>query len=431
MKSLHFQTLQIHGGYTPNNETLTRAVPLFQTSSYHFRNSEHGANLFALKEFGNIYTRLTNPTTEIFEKRVTLLENGIASLAVASGHAAQFITISTLLQSGQNLVSSPYLYGGTYNQFKNRFRQLGIKTKFTKSLNIEDFEKLIDNNTRAIYLETIGNPSFEIPDFKKFAKLSKKHNIPLIVDNTFGACGALFKPSEYGAAIVVQSATKWICGNGTSIGGVITDCGNYNWGSGKFPQFTNPSTEYHGINLFETFGKLSFIIKARVEGLRDFGPCQSPFNSFLFLHGLETLSLRMSKHIENTIKLARWLEKQGHVKQVHYPGLESHKSFKNAQTYFPKGAGAVLSFEINGTYEQTISFVDSLQLVTHMANLGDTKTLIIQPAATTHHQLSVEEQKNAGVTKTLLRVSVGIEFIDDIIDDFRQAFFKAFSINHV
>lgn len=426
MRTFNFQTAQIHGGHTPDAETLSGAVPLYQTASYVFRNSEHGANLFSLREFGNIYSRLTNPTTEIFEKRITLLEGGLASLAVASGHAAQFLTISALVQPGQNLVSSPFLYGGTFNQFKNTFRQLGIESRFAKSIDVNDFESLIDDQTRVIYIESIGNPSFAVPDFEKFARLSERYDIPLVVDNTFGAGGYLIRPAKYGAAIVVQSATKWICGNGTSIGGVITDCGNYNWASGKFPQFTEPSEGYHGLTFFELFGNLSFILKTRVEGLRDFGPCVSPYNSLQFIHGLETLSLRVEKHVENTLQLAEWLQAHPKVKDVQYPGLRNHPSYVNATKYLQHGYGGVLSFEIEGTFDQTVQFVDALKLVSHMANVGDVKTLIIQPSATTHQQLSDYEQSLSGVSKTLLRVSVGIEYIDDIIFDFEQAFEHVF-----
>ncbi len=422
METYKYETLQVHGGHQPDSETLSRAVPLYQTSSYTFKNSEHGANLFALREFGNIYTRLMNPTTEVFEKRISLLEKGIASLAVASGHAAQFIALTTLLKSGDNFVSSPFLYGGSFNQFKVSFRNLGIEARFANSIDVQDFERLIDTNTKAIYIETIGNPSFIVPDFENFGLLAKKYNLPLIVDNTFGAAGYLFCPAEFGAALVVQSATKWICGHGTSIGGVITDCGNYDWGSGRFTQFTEPSEGYHGLKFQEVFGNLSFIMKARVEGLRDFGPCVSPFNSFQFLQGLETLSLRMERHVQNALDLAVWLLNNSKVKAVNYPGLENHPTHNNALKYLKQGFGGVLSFELEATFNDTVRFVDSLKLVSHLANVGDARTLIIQPSATTHQQLSPKEQLAAGVTPTLLRVSVGIEHVSDIIDDFEQAF---------
>ncbi len=426
-KYSNFETLQVHAGHQPDSATYSRAVPIYQTSSYVFKDADQAANLFGLKEFGNIYTRITNPTTEIFEKRIAALEGGIAALCVASGHAAQFITFSSILQIGDNFVSSPYLYGGTYNQFTVTFKQLGIEARLAKGLSIEAFESLIDENTKAIYLETIGNPGFVIPDFDAFANLATKYDIPLIVDNTFAGGGYLFRPIEYGADIVVESATKWIGGHGSSLGGVIIDAGTYNWGNGKFPGFTEPSPGYHGLKYWDNFnfdtplGNIAFITKARVEGLRDFGPAISPFNSFLLINGLETLSLRMERHVENTQKLAQWLEKHPKVASVNYPGLKSSSSYKLARKYFHKGAGAVLSFEVKGTKEQAKKVVAGLNMVSHLANVGDAKTLIIQPAATTHQQLSEEAQTGAGVTPGLLRVSVGIEHINDIIADFEQA----------
>jgi O-acetylhomoserine (thiol)-lyase len=424
----NFETLQIHAGHAPDSATNSRAVPIYQTTSYTFNSSEHGANLFALKEFGNIYTRIMNPTNDVFEQRIAALEGGVAALAVSSGHAAQFLTLSTILQSGDNIVSSPYLYGGTYNQFKVTLKNYNWEARFSDSLEEEDFEKLIDENTKALYLETIGNPVFNVPDFEKIGALAKRYDIPLIVDNTFGAAGYLFRPIEFGANIVVESATKWIGGHGSSIGGVIVDGGNYNWGNGKFPQFTEPSDGYHGLKFWETFGSespfgnIAFIIKARVEGLRDLGPSQSPFNSFLHIQGLETLSLRMDRHVENTLALAKWLKKHPKVDQVYYPGLEDSPHYKNAKKYLPRGAGGVLSFTLKGDKEEAIRLVDKLELVSHLANVGDVKTLIIQPAATTHQQLPEEAQLAAGVLPTLLRVSVGLEHIDDIIADFEQAF---------
>ncbi|MCK4746961.1 MAG: O-acetylhomoserine aminocarboxypropyltransferase/cysteine synthase [Bacteroidales bacterium] len=427
----NFETLQIHAGHTPDSATNARAVPIYQTTSYVFNSSEHGANLFALKEFGNIYSRIMNPTNDVFEQRIAALQGGVAALATASGHAAQFLVFNTLLQGGDNIVSSPYLYGGTFNQFKVTFKNLGWEARFTESLEAEDFEKLIDEKTKAIFLETIGNPGFNIPDFEKFGDLAKKYDIPLVVDNTFAAAGYLFRPIDYGANIVVESATKWIGGHGNSIGGVIVDGGNYNWGNGKFPQFTEPSEGYHGLKFWEVFGSdspfgnIAFIIKARVEGLRDVGPSQSPFNSFLFIQGLETLSLRIDRHVENTLALAEWLEKHPKVDEVIYPGLASSPHYRNAKKYLPRGAGGVLSFTLKGEKEEASQLVDSLELVSHLANVGDVRTLIIQPSATTHQQLSADEQLAAGVTPTLLRVSVGLEHIDDIISDFEQAFHKA------
>jgi len=425
-----FETLQIHAGHTPDSATNARAVPIYQTTSYTFNSSEHGANLFALKEFGNIYSRIMNPTNDVFEQRIAALEGGAAALSVASGHAAQFLTFNTILKRGDNIVSSPYLYGGTHNQFRVTFKNLGWEARFSDSIEVEDFEKHIDANTKAIFLETIGNPAFNIPDFDKFGELAKKYDIPFIVDNTFGAAGFLFKPFEHGANIIVESATKWIGGHGTSIGGVIVDGGNYNWGNGKFPQFTEPSEGYHGLKFWEVFGSdgpfgnIAFIIKARVEGLRDVGPSQSPFNSFLLIQGLETLSLRLERHVENTLALAKWLQQHPKVEHVNYPGLKDSPEYEKAKKYLPKGAGGVLSFTLKGDKEEAIKLVDSFELVSHLANVGDVRTLIIQPAATTHQQLSEEAQLAAGVTPTLLRVSVGLEHIDDIIADFEQAFEK-------
>jgi O-acetylhomoserine/O-acetylserine sulfhydrylase len=425
-----FETLQVHAGHTPDSDTLSRAVPIYQTTSYVFKNAEHAANLFGLKEFGNIYTRLMNPTTDVFEKRIAALEGGVAALAVASGHAAQFIAITNIAGSGDNLVSSPYLYGGTFNQFKVSFKNIGIEGRFAADLNPDNFEKLIDDKTKALYLETIGNPSFSIPDFEKFAALAKKYDLPLIVDNTFGCGGALFRPLEHGANVVVESATKWIGGHGSSIGGVIVDGGNFNWGNGKFPGFTEPSEGYHGLKFWDVFGtdgpfgNIAFIIKARVDGLRDFGPAISPFNSFLIIQGLETLSLRVERHVQNTLALAKWLEKHPKVESVNYPGLEGNENYELALKYLPKGAGAVLSFIVKGGKEKASQVVDNLQLVSHLANVGDVRTLIIQPSATTHSQLSDAEQIRSGVEPAGLRVSVGIEHIEDIIADFEQSFAK-------
>jgi O-acetylhomoserine/O-acetylserine sulfhydrylase len=430
MSTLKFETLQLHAGQEVDPTTGARAVPLYQTTSYVFKSAEHGANLFALKEFGNIYTRLMNPTTDVFEKRIAALEGGIAGLATASGQAAQFIALNNILQAGDNFVTSPFLYGGTYNQFKVAFKRLGIDVRFAKDDTAESLEALIDDKTKAIYLETIGNPGFNIADFDKVGDLAKKHDLPLIVDNTFGAGGYLFRPLEHGASIVVQSTTKWIGGHGTSIGGAIVDGGTYNWGNGKFPQFTEPSEGYHGLVFADVFGiggpfgNIQFIIRARVEGLRDFGPSQSPFNSWLNIQGLETLSLRVQRHVDNTLELAKWLEQHPQVASVNYPGLESSPYHELAKKYLKNGFGAVLSFEVNGDKADAGKLIDNLKLVSHLANLGDAKTLIIQPSATTHQQLSDEEQLSAGVTPTSLRVAVGIEHIDDIKADFEQAFAK-------
>jgi O-acetylhomoserine/O-acetylserine sulfhydrylase len=433
MSSQHFETLQQHAGQEPDPTTGSRAVPIYQTTSFTFKNSEHGANLFALKEFGNIYTRIMNPTTDVFEKRVAALEGGVAGLATASGQAAQFLALTNIMGTGDNFVSSPFLYGGSFNQFKVSLKRLGIQARFAKDNNVENFEKLIDDKTKALYTETIGNPDFNIPDFDKLSALAQKHDLPLIVDNTFACAGYLFRPLEHGAHVVVQAATKWIGGHGNSIGGVIVDGGNYNWGNGKFPVFSEPSEGYHGLVFNDVFGSkgpfgnIQFIIRARVEGLRDFGPAISPFNSFLLIQGLETLSLRVQRTVDNTLALAQWLEKHPDVEKVNYPGLESSPHYANAKKYLKHGYGGVLSFEIKGGKENATKFVDNLQMISHLANVGDTKTLIIQPAATTHQQLSDQEQLSAGVTPGLLRISVGIEHIDDIKGDMQQSFEKVFA----
>lgn len=430
MSNLKFETLQLHAGQEIDPTTNSRAVPLYQTSSYTFNSAEHAANLFGLKEFGNIYTRLMNPTTDVFEKRVAALHGGVAALATASGHAAQFLAITNILQAGDNFVSSPYLYGGSYNQFKVSFKKLGIEAQFAKDDAPESFEELINENTKAIYLETIGNPTLNVADFDAISAVAKKHNIPLIVDNTFGAGGYLFRPIEHGANVVVESATKWIGGHGTSIGGIIIDGGNFDWGNGKFPQFSEPSDGYHGLIFSDVFGvngpfgNIAFIIKARVEGLRDFGPAISPFNSFLLLQGLETLSLRVDRTVENAQKLAEFLENHPKVEKVLYPSLPSFPDYENAKKYLKKGFGGVLNFEIKGGKEAAVKFINHLQLVSHLANVGDSKTLIINPASTTHEQLSDEERLKAGITPGQIRLSVGIEHIDDIIADLEQSFSK-------
>jgi O-acetylhomoserine (thiol)-lyase len=434
MSTYRFETLQLHAGQEIDPTTQSRAVPIYQTTSYQFKSSQHGANLFALKEFGNIYTRIMNPTTDVLEKRVAALEGGVAALAVGSGQASQFIALNNILQAGDNFVSTSFLYGGTYNQFKVAFNRLGIDARFAEGDTVEAFEKLIDKKTKAIYLESIGNPGFNIPDFEAIAALARKHDLPVIVDNTFGAAGYLFRPFEHGANVIVESATKWIGGHGTSIGGLIVDGGNYNWGNGKFPQFIEPSEGYHGLKFWEVFGEgnplglpnIAFIIRARVEGLRDFGPALSPFNSFLFLQGLETLSLRVQRSVDNALLLAQWLEQHPNVESVNYPGLPSSTYHKLAKKYLRNGFGAVLSFTVKGSKDDTTQIVDNLKLISHLANLGDAKTLIIQPSATTHQQLSDEEQITAGVLPTLLRVSAGLEHIDDIKADLTQAFEKVF-----
>ena len=425
--NLHFDTLQLHAGQVVDPTTKSRAVPIYQTSSYVFNDSEHAANLFGLKEFGNIYTRLMNPTTDVFEKRIAALEGGVAALATSSGQAAQFIALTNILQAGDNLVSTSYLYGGTYNQFKVQLKRLGIDVKFVDGDKPADFEKLIDNKTKAIYLETIGNPKFNIPDFDAIAAVAKKYNIPLVIDNTFGAAGYLFRPIEHGANIVVESATKWIGGHGTSIGGVITDAGNFNWANGKFPQFTEPSEGYHGLKFWDVFGapgpfgNIAFIIRARVEGLRDYGSTLSPFNAFLLILGLETLSLRVQRHVDNALELAQWLSRHPKIEYVEYPGLTSSPYHELAVKYLKNGFGGVLSFKVKAGKEAADKLVNNLKLISHLANVGDAKTLIIHPASTTHQQLSEKEQLSSGVVPGVLRLSVGIENIQDIKNDIEQA----------
>jgi O-acetylhomoserine/O-acetylserine sulfhydrylase len=427
-KNYHFETLQLHAGQEADPTTGARAVPIYQTSSYVFKDAEHAANLFGLKEFGNIYTRIMNPTTDVFEKRMAALEGGVAAVATSSGQAAQFLAITNLLETGDNLVSTSYLYGGTFNQFKVQFKRLGIQVKFVNGDNPVEFEKRIDSKTKAIYLETIGNPKFNIPDFDAIAAIAKKHGIVLIVDNTFGAGGYLFRPIEHGANIVVESATKWIGGHGTSIGGVIVDAGNFNWANGKYPQFTEPSEGYHGLKFWDVFGapgpfgNIAFAIRARVEGLRDYGSSMSPFNAFLLLQGLETLSLRVQRHADNALELAQWLKKHPKVEFVDYPGLTDSPYHSLAKKYLKNGFGGVLSFKVKAGKEAADKLVNSVKLVSHLANVGDAKTLIIHPATTTHEQLSADEQIASGVAPGILRVSVGIENIEDIKSDFEQAF---------
>ena len=428
--NLRFETLQLHAGQKIDPTTNSRAVPIYQTTSYAFNNAAHAANLFGLKEFGNIYTRIMNPTTDVFEQRIAALEGGVAAVATSSGQAAQFLALNNILQAGDNFITTSFLYGGTYNQFKVAFKRLGIEARFADGDDAESFVRLIDKNTKAFYLETIGNPRLNIPDFEKFAALAREYDLPLVVDNTFGAGGYLFRPLEHGANIVVESATKWIGGHGTTIGGVIIDGGNYNWGNGKFPQFTEPSEGYHGLKFWEVFGEgnplglpnIAFAIRARVEGLRDFGTSQSPFNAFLLLQGLETLSLRVQRHVDNALALAQWLEQHPAVEFVQYPGLQSSPYNKLAKKYLSNGFGGVLNFGIKGTKENASKFIDSLKLVSHLANVGDAKTLAIHPASTTHEQLSEAEQRASGVLPNQVRISVGIEHIDDIKADFEQAF---------
>ncbi len=417
-RKYRFETLQLHAGQHPDPTTNARAVPIYQTTSYTFNDAGHAANLFALKEFGNIYTRIMNPTSGVFEERVAALEGGAAALATSSGQAAQFIAITTIAQAGENIVSTSLLYGGTYNQFKVTLPRLGIQVKFVDGDKPEDFARLIDKKTKALYIETIGNPRLNIPDITAIAEVAHQHGIPLIVDNTFGAGGYLCRPIDHGADIVVHSATKWIGGHGTSIGGVIVDSGKFNWNNGNFPVFTEPSPGYHGLKFWETFGGISFIIRARVEQLRDLGASQSPFNSFLLLQGLETLSLRVDRHCQNALAVARWLKKHPQVSWVTYPGLEDHPNHALAKRYLRPGAfGGMIVFGVKGGVEAGKAFINNLKLASLLANVGDAKTLVIHPASTTHQQLSDAEQRESGVTPDMVRVSVGLEHVDDIIED--------------
>jgi O-acetylhomoserine/O-acetylserine sulfhydrylase len=433
--SLHYETLQLHAGQQPDPTTKARAVPIYQTTSYVFDNSEHAANLFGLRQFGNIYTRIMNPTTDVFEQRIAALEGGVAAVATSSGQAAQFLALANILESGDNFVSTSFLYGGTYNQFKVTLKKLGIEARFADGDDPESFEQHIDKKTKAIYLETIGNPRLNIPDFVKIAAVARKYDLPLIVDNTFGTAGYLFRAFEHGANVVVESATKWIGGHGTSIGGVIVDGGNYNWGNGKFPGFTEPSEGYHGLKFWDIFGEgnplglpnIAFAIRARVEGLRDFGSSLSPFNSFLLLQGLETLALRVQRHVDNALELAKWLEQHPQVEFVEYPGLASSPYNELAKKYLKNGFGGILNFGVVGEKENAAKFIDHLKLASHLANVGDAKTLVIHPASTTHEQLSIDDQLAAGVKPNQVRISVGIEHIDDIKADFQQAFEKVSS----
>jgi O-acetylhomoserine (thiol)-lyase len=429
-QDLRFETLQVHAGQEADPTTKSRAVPIYQTSSYVFDDAKDGADLFGLRKFGNIYTRLMNPTTDVFEKRVAALEGGVSALATSSGQSAQFIALNNILEAGENFISTPHLYGGTYNQFKNQFKRLGVEARFTVNDTPEEFEALIDDKTKAIYLETIGNPDLNVPDFEAIAAVADKHGIPLIVDNTFGAGGAIFKPLEHGATIVVESATKWIGGHGTSLGGVIVDSGKFNWGNGKFPVFTEPSPSYHGLVFWDVFGangpfgNIAFTLRARVEGVRDWGNTISPFNSFLLLQGLETLSLRVERHVSNALTLAEWLEQHPKVEYVNYPGLKNNKYHQLATKYFKNGFGGVLTFKVKGDPANADKLIDNVKLLSHLANVGDAKSLIIHPAATTHEQLSPEEKKASGVESGLLRISVGIEHIEDIKGDLAQALDK-------
>ena len=418
--SYRLETLALHAGHEVDSHTLSRAVPIYQTTSYVFKDTEHAANLFALKEFGNIYTRLMNPTTDVLEKRLAALEGGVGGLALSSGQSAIYVSIFNICGAGGHIVASNSLYGGTVTLFSQTFAKLGIEVTFVDPKDPDNFAKAVKDNTRLMYIETIGNPKNDILRYDKIADIAHRHRMPLICDNTV-ATPILFRPIDYGIDIVVHSCTKFIGGHGNSIGGAIVDSGKFDWTNGRYPELTEPDPSYHGVRYVESFGEAAYIIKARTQFLRDMGSCMSPFNAFLFLQGLETLHLRMPRHSENALKLAQWLEKQDSVSWVNYPGLKSHPDYALAKKYLSKGQGAILGFGIKGGKQAGVKFINSVKLASHLANIGDSKTLVIHPASTTHQQLSEAEQLAAGVTDDYIRISVGTEHIDDIIADVAQA----------
>jgi len=421
-QKLRYETLQLHAGYTPDPTTGARQVPIYATTSYQFRDSEHAARLFALQEFGNIYTRIMNPTTDVLEKRIAALEGGVAGLATSSGHAAQFLTFTTLAQAGDNIVSTPNLYGGSINQLKITLPRVGIEARFTsRAEKAEEFLRLTDDRTRAWFIESIGNPALNIPDFETIFTVARTAGVAVVVDNTFGLGGYLFRPLEWGAAVVVHSATKWIGGHGAAIAGLIVDGGNFPWDNGRYPLLSEPDPGYHGLKLIEAFGPLAFILKARVDGLRDQGQCLGPQEAFTILLGLETLSLRAERLIQNTFELAHWLQSQEEVDWVNYPGLPNHPSYVHAQSYFKGKPGGILTFGLKGGFDAAKTFIDRLELVSHLANVGDARTLAIHPASTTHSQLSPPDQALAGVSPDLVRLSVGLEHVEDLKADLAQA----------
>ena len=423
-----FETLALHAGYTPDPTTGARAVPIYQTTSYQFRDTDHAAALFGLEETGNIYTRIMNPTNDAFEQRIAALEGGIGALATSSGQAAETLTALALCETGDEIIASSALYGGTYTLFSQSLRRLGITTRFVTDNRPESYEALINDRTRLIYLEVIGNPKLEIPDFEAIAAIAHAHGIPVVCDNTF-ATPYLCRPFEHGVDIVVHSTTKWIGGHGLSIGGAIVDSGNFDWkASGRHKGLIEPEPAYHDLVLADALGPAAFIGRARLIGLRDFGPCQSPFNSFLNIIGLETLALRMQRHVENAQAVAEFLEQHSAVSWVNYPGLPSHESYERAQKYLPKGAGAVIGFGVKGGKQAGRAFIDNLKLFSHLANVGDARSLAIHPATTTHQQLSAEEQAASGVTDDYIRLAVGIEAIEDILSDLDQALTIAQSV---
>jgi O-acetylhomoserine (thiol)-lyase len=416
----NFDTLALHAGQSPDSATLSRAVPIYQTASYVFKSSEHAANLFGLKEFGNIYTRLMNPTTDVLEKRLAELDGGVGALALASGQSATTFAVLNIASAGQNIVSTSYLYGGTYNLFHYTLPKLGINVKFVDTSDPENVRRAIDADTRLVYMESVGNPKNNVDDFEAIARVAHDAGIPFVVDNTV-TTPYLFKPFDHGADIVVYSLTKFIGGHGTSIGGAVVDSGRFPWDNGKFPEIAGPDPSYHGLNYWEALGNLSYILKMRLTLLRDMGAVLSPFNSFLILQGLETLHLRMSRHVENARKVAEWLEVHPLVSWVNYPGLASHPDFERAKKYLPKGTGAIIGFGIKGGLEAGKKFIDNVKLLSHLANIGDAKTLVIHPASTTHQQLSEDEQLSTGVSADFIRLSIGVEDVGDIIADIEQA----------
>jgi O-acetylhomoserine (thiol)-lyase len=419
-RNLGFNTRALHAGYDPDPTTKARAVPIYQTTSFTFDDSADAAALFGLQKFGNIYTRIMNPTTDVLEQRVASLENGAAALAVASGQAAQFLALSSLLSAGDHFVTSSTLYGGTYTQFDVSFRRMGVDVTFVEPDDPENFRKAITPKTKAIYGETISNPRGNVLDIEAVGRIAKEAGLPFIIDNTF-ATPYLCRPLDWGANIVLHSLTKFLGGHGTSIGGIIVDGGKFDWSKGDFPQINQPSPAYHGMNFAETFGALAFILRARVEGLRDMGPALSPFNSFLFLQGIETLSMRMDTHIHNAHVVAEWLESHGNVAWVKYAGLKSSPYYDLGRKYLPKGAGAVFSFGIKGGYDAGVKFVNNLKIFSHLANVGDARSLVIHPSSTTHQQLTPEQQVAAGVTGDLIRLSIGLEDLEDLLWDLNQA----------
>ena len=419
-QQLSIETLMLHAGQTPDPSSLSRAVPIYQTSSYVFKNSEHAANLFGLKEFGNIYTRIMNPTTDVLEQRLAALDGGVGALAVASGQAAITYAVLNIAQAGDNIISTNYLYGGTYNLFHYTLPRFGINVKFVDSSDPENIRAAIDERTRLVFSESVGNPKNNVDDFEEIGRIARAAGIPYVVDNTV-TTPFLFKPLEHGADIVVYSLTKFIGGHGTSIGGAVVDGGKFPWDNGKFPEFTEPDPSYHGLKFWEALGGLSYILKMRVTLLRDTGACLSPFNSFQFLQGLETLHVRMPRHVENARSVATWLEQHPAVSWVNYPGLASHKDYARAQKYLPQGEGAIVGFGIKGGITAGTKFIDNVKLLSHLANIGDAKSLVIHPASTTHQQLSAEEQVASGVTADFIRLSIGLENVKDIIADIEQA----------